>query len=138
MREAFALGRECGAVYAVLWEAAWHDCRGKCGGTTTLSHKALAELCRMSNTTVIRAIDLLLDDGLIQFLHMVPTQQGHWKRRYRVTHPDHLEAQREALKTLGPASERARAASCYKAPTHDGGAEPYSELVQRCAETDVG
>lgn len=108
MRQAFALGRECGAVYAVLWEAAWHDRRGKCGGTTTLSHKALADLCHMSNTTVIRAVDMLLDDGLIQFLHMVPTQRGHWKRRYRVTHPDHLEAQREALKVLGPASERAK------------------------------
>lgn len=108
MRQAFALGRECGAVYAVLWEAAWYDRRGECGGTTTLSHKALADLCHMSNTTVIRAIDMLLDDGLIQFLHMVPTPRGHWKRRYRVTHPDHLEAQREALKVLGPASERAK------------------------------
>ena len=138
MVQACRLGRECGLVYGVLWEAAWHDCRGKCGGTTSTSHKALAGLCHMSKTTVLRAIDLLLDDGLIQFLHMVPTKQGSWKRRYRVTHPDHLEAQREALKILGPASERARAASCHKAPTHDGGAEPYSELVQRCAETDVG
>lgn len=108
MRQAFALGRECGAVYAVLWEAAWYDRRGECGGTTTLSHKALADLCHMSNTTVIRAIDMLLDDGLIQFLHMVPAPRGHWKRRYRVTHPDHLEAQREALKVLGSASERAK------------------------------
>lgn len=73
-----------------------------------MSHKALADLCHMSRTTVIRAVDRLLDDGLIQFLHLVPTPQGTWKRRYRVTHPDHLEAQREVLKVLGPASERAK------------------------------
>ena len=112
VREALRLGRECGSVYGVMWEAAYHDERGNCGGTTSLSHKALADLCHMSRTTVIKAVDRLLDDGLIQFLHLVPTAQGTWKRRYRVTHPDHLEAQREALKVIGePASERARAAA---------------------------
>ena len=109
MREAFALGRECGAVYGVMWEAAWHDRRGECGGTTELSHKALADLCHMSKTTVLHAIDLLLDDGLIQFLHMVPTPKGSWKRRYRVTHPDHVEAQRAAMDVYGmSASDRAK------------------------------
>jgi DNA-binding transcriptional MocR family regulator len=112
MREALALGRECGPVYGVLWEAAWHDQRGDLGGTTELSHKALADLCHMSKTTVIRAVDLLMDDGLIQFLHMVPTKVGSWKRRYRVTHPDHVEAQRAALEIIGgSASERAKEAS---------------------------
>ena len=65
MQEAFALGRECGAVYAVLWEAAWHDDRGSFGGTTQMSHKALSEICGMSSKTVIKAVDLLMDDGLI-------------------------------------------------------------------------
>jgi hypothetical protein len=115
MREALALGRECGLVYGVMWEAAWHDQRGDCGGTTQLSHKALADLCRLGNATVIRAIDLLLDDGLIQFLHMVPTRQGSWKRRYRVTHPEHLEAQRAALEVIGePASDRVKRLSAYR------------------------
>jgi hypothetical protein len=114
MREALALGRECGLVYGVMWEAAWHDRRGDCGGTTELSHKALADLCHMSNTTVLRAVDLLLDDGLIQFLHMVPTQRGSWKRRYRVTHPDHVEAQRAAIEVYGMApSERAKRMAHY-------------------------
>jgi len=109
MREALALGRECGAVYGVMWEAAWHDRRGECGGTTELSHKALAVLCHMSKTTVLHAVDLLLDDGLIQFLHLVPTPKGSWKRRYRVTHPDHVEAQRAAIDLFEvPASERAK------------------------------
>jgi hypothetical protein len=114
MRDALALGRECGLVYGVMWEAAWHDKRGGCGGTTELSHKALADLCHMSNTTVIRAVDLLLDDGLIQFLHMVPTPRGSWKRRYRVTHPDHVEAQRAAIEVFGMVpSERAKRMTHY-------------------------
>ena len=114
MREAMRLGKECGAVYGVLWEAAFHDERGDCGGTTSLSHKALADLCHMSRTTVIRAVDRLLDDGLIQFLHLVPTPQGTWKRRYRVTHPEHLDDQRVALRVFDvPPSERAKRATAW-------------------------
>ena len=124
MREALALGRECGLVYGVMWEAAWHDQRGDCGGTTVLSHKAIADLCHLGKTTVLKAIDLLLDDGLIQVLHLVPTEKGSWKRRYRVTHPDDLEAQRAALEVIGePPSERAKRLSrsdvdarCYRDP----------------------
>lgn len=109
MRDALALGRECGLVYSVMWEAAFHDQRGDCGGTTELSHKAIASLCHMSKTTVLRAIDLLLDDGLIQFLHMVPTGKGSWKRRYRVTHPSQVEWQRQVIDLHElPASERAK------------------------------
>lgn len=104
-----ALGRECGLVYGVLWESAWHDQRGDCGGTTSLSHKAIADLCHISKTTVLRAIDRLLDDGLISFLHMVPTGQGSWKRRYRVVHPTLVEAQRAAIGVIGtPPSQRVK------------------------------
>ena len=113
MREALALGRECGLVYGVMWEAAWHDQRGRCGGTTVLSHTALADLCHLGKSTVCRAVDLLLDDGLIQYLHLVPTRQGSWKRRYRVTHPSELAAQREAIEVMGEwllPSERAKRA----------------------------
>jgi hypothetical protein len=111
MREALALGGACGQVYGVMWEAAWHDQRGDCGGTTELSHKAIAELCRVSKTTVLKAVDALLDDGLIQCLHLVPSGKGSWKRRYRVTHPEHVEAQRLAIEVMGDEllpSERAK------------------------------
>lgn len=113
MREAFALGQEAGAVYAVLWEAAWHDRRGDCGGTTQMSHKSLAALCHMSNTTVMKAIDALLDDGLISCLGLVKGETGGSKKRiYRVIHPSHVEAQRAAIAVMGEAlspSKRARA-----------------------------
>jgi len=111
MREALALGSGCGLVYGVMWEAAWHDQRGNCGGTTELSHKGIADLCHLGKATVLQSVDRLLDDGLISCLHLVPTGKGSWKRKYRVTHPDHLEAQREAIEVMGPAllpSERAK------------------------------
>ena len=115
MREACCLGKEAGIVYGVMWEAAWHDQRGECGGTTELSHKAMANLCHMSKTTVLKAIDLLLDDGLIAFLYMVPSGQGSWKRKYRVMHPDHVEAQRAILDVYEkPASERAKELTAYR------------------------
>lgn len=105
-REALRLSRQAGLVYSVLWEAAWHDeRRGKygrleCGGTTGLSHAAIAELCWLGKTKVIEAIDQLMDDGLITCLWLEPTGTGSWKRRYRVLHSDHVEAQREAIKWL--------------------------------------
>lgn len=74
-----------------------------------MSHKALADLGGIGKAQVIKAIDLLLDDGLIAFMHLVPTQRGSWKRRYRVLHPSLVEAQRAAIETIGvPPSERAR------------------------------
>ena len=74
-----------------------------------MSHKAIADLCHISNTSVIKAVDLLLDDGLIAFMHLVPTKQGSWKRRYRVLHPSLVEAQRAAIEAIGvPPSERVR------------------------------
>jgi DNA-binding transcriptional MocR family regulator len=113
MQEAFQLGRECGAVYAVMWEAAWHDDRGQFGGTTQISHKALADICGMSSKTVIKAVDLLMDDGLISCEGMTHSWGGgSQKRIYRVTHPDQLEARRAAIETMGDAllpSDRARA-----------------------------
>ena len=104
MQEAFQLGRECGAVYAVMWEAAWHDDRGQFGGTTQISHKALADICGMSSKTVIKAVDLLMDDGLISCEGMTHSWGGgSQKRIYRVTHPDQLEARRAAIETMGDA-----------------------------------
>jgi predicted transcriptional regulator len=70
---------------------------------------ALADICHLGKASVLKAIDLLLDDGLIQFLHMVPTEKGSWKRRYRVTHPEHLEAQRWTISLFDQApSQRAK------------------------------
>ncbi len=113
MQEAFGLGRECGAVYGVMWEAAWQDDRGEFGGTTQMSHKTIADICGMSSKTVIKAVDLLMDDGLISCEGMTHSWRGgSQKRIYRVTHPDQVEAVRYAIGVMGEGllpSDRARA-----------------------------
>ena len=102
MQQAFRLGRECGAVYAVMWEAAYRDDRGEFGGTTRMSHKALADICGMSNRTVIKAVDLLMDDGMISCEGLTASWNGgSQKRVYRVTHPETLEAKRHAIEVMG-------------------------------------
>lgn len=113
MTEACRLGRECGLVYGVMWESAWRDQRGDCGGTTWMSHKALADVCGMGNATVLKAVDRLLDDGLISCIGLRGSEgKGSRKRIYRVTHPSHVEAQRAAIEVMGEEwlpSKRARA-----------------------------
>lgn len=75
----------------------------------------MADLCHLGKATVLKAIDLLLDDGLIAFLYMVPSGQGSWKRKYRVVHPDRVEAQRAILDVHEkPASERAKELAAYR------------------------
>ena len=57
MVEVFDLGRECGPVYALLWESAFNDVsgRGKSaqGGTTAWSVKGIASQCGLGKATVI-------------------------------------------------------------------------------------
>ena len=115
-REALRLSRQAGLVYALLWEAAWHDDRRndwgrrECGGTTALSHESIAKLCHLSKTTVIQALNDLMDDGLISCLWLEPREEGvgRWKRRYRVFHSSQVEAQREAISVMSmKPSERA-------------------------------
>jgi hypothetical protein len=115
-REAVRLGRHAGLVYGLLWEAAWHDNRpGKygqpeCGGTTAFSHEAIADQCWIGKAQVIKAVDQLLDDGLIACLWLERTGSGSWKRRYRVLHSSEVPGQRAAIQVMGQKpSERARA-----------------------------
>lgn len=116
-REALALGRECGLVYGVLWEAAWHDQRGECGGTTELSHKAIADLCRISEKTVRRSVDLLLDDGLISCLGLTSSWHGGSRKRiYRVLHPSQVEGQRVAIEVMGEALRPSVRAKMLRTP----------------------
>lgn len=108
IREAMEVGPKALLVYVWLWDSAEKHHGQETGGTTTWSHKALAERLKMSNTTVIASINGLLDAGLIQRAGLVPPQggKGNWKNRYRVTHPQMLEAQRHAIAVMGPPSER--------------------------------
>ena len=113
MREVVQLGKAAAAVYGVLWEAAWHDKEWQdgslFGGTTELSHKALADICHLGKATVVQATDDLLDAGFISVIGLKPTPKGSCKRVYRVIHPDQLEAQRWAISFFDePPSQRAK------------------------------
>ena len=95
-------------VYVFLWDSAWihHKDEDGNGGTTQWSHKGIAKELRLGKTTVLKAIDGLLDAGLIQRNGYVPTGKGSPKLSYRVTHPEMLDAQRYAIEVMGPPSER--------------------------------
>lgn len=117
-QEALRLSRQAGLVYGLLWEEAWHDDRrGKhgqreCGGTTAISHQAIAKLCHLSKTSVVQATNELMDDGLISCMWLEPSEDGigRWKRRYRVTHSSQVESRRQVISILGKKpSEQARA-----------------------------
>ena len=125
MVEVFDLGRECGPVYALLWESAFKDVsgRGKSaqGGTTAWSVKGIANQCGLGKATVISALKKLLDAGFIQYAGWA-WGNGSPKRRWRVTHPKHLEAVRCAISVMGLPSLK------YHEPATDGW------TVEPCAE----
>jgi len=104
--EVSKLGYAAVAVYSLLFQSAHRDrCyaqiapgyRADTGGTTNWSHKAIADTLSMGKAKVIQATDALLDAGFIQAIARVRSATGSKHRVYRVTHPEHLEAQRLAL-----------------------------------------
>lgn len=118
MTEALSLSRGAGLVYGLLWENAWQDVRTdkygrvECGGTTAISHQAIARICHLSKSTVIQAVDELMDAGLIscEWLERPSDGVGSWRRRYRVTHSSNVEALRHAIAVMPERpSERAKA-----------------------------
>ena len=105
MREVLELGRAAGLVYALMWESAFRDERGECGGTTEWSVKGLAGACRLGKASVIDALKGLMDEGFIQVVGVLNTSKGK-KRWWRVTHPSLLDGVRYGIKMTGLPSER--------------------------------
>ena len=62
-----------------------------CGGTTSWSHKAIADTLGMGKAKVILSIDLLLDNGFIQHEGFMSSSKGSKHRIYRVVHPEMIE-----------------------------------------------
>lgn len=114
-REVLALGRQCGLVYGLLWESAYADkrldekrpyIRGlACGGCTTWSVKGIARECHLGKDSVVESLKALLDEGFIQYAGWVFGENGTW-RRWRVTHPNDLEAVRYSIEMLGSPSRK--------------------------------
>ena len=104
--EVSKLGYAAVAVYSLLFQSAFQDRRyekGKyeyrrdCGGTTTWSHKALADTLGMGKKKVLESVDALLDNGFIQLVGLIPSSKGSMHRVYRVTHPIMLETVRAVI-----------------------------------------
>jgi len=106
IQEVAQLGQQAVAVYGLLFQSAHQDRRygtgdggqrRDCGGTTYWSHKGIADTLSMSKTTVVKAIDQLLDNGFISIIGYHSNGRGTPQRIYRVTHPKDLEAQRYVI-----------------------------------------
>ena len=109
--EALAVSPAALLVYIFMWDSAeiHYDDENGNSGTTKWSHKGIAKELRLGKTTVLKAIDGLLDAGLIQRNGYVPTGKGSPKLSYRVTHPGMLDAQRYAISVMGLPSQREEA-----------------------------
>jgi hypothetical protein len=124
--EVAKLGYAAVAVYSLLFQSAHRDrCyaqiapgyRADTGGTTNWSHKAIADTLSMGKAKLIQATDALLDAGFIQVIARVRSATGSKHRVYRVTHPEHLEAQRLALSLFDePSSVRNKRIDAIKTP----------------------
>ena len=124
--EVAKLGYAAVAVYSLLFQSAhWDRCyaqiapgyRVDTGGTTTWSHKAIADTLSMGKAKVIQATDALLNAGFIQVIAREKSATGSKHRVYRVTHPEHLEAQRLALSLFDePSSVRNKRIDRMKNP----------------------
>ena len=76
-----------------------------CGGCTEWSVKGIASECHIGRDKVVEALKQLLDAGFIQYAGRVPAN-GSMKRKWRVTHPDDLEAVRHSIDVMGLPSLR--------------------------------
>ena len=106
IREVSELGYAAVAVYSLLFESAhreWEysrtkqNCPRDTGGTTTWSHKAIAETLKMGKAKVIQSTDMLLDAGFLQVVGRIASSKGSKHRIYRVIHPSEIKAQRAIL-----------------------------------------
>jgi len=88
-------------IYTLLFEAAQHDVRGDCGGTSCWSIKGLASELKITRKTVSRAISILLDCGYIQISGEERNKGGSNNTVWRVTHPGMLQSIRYAIAVMG-------------------------------------
>ncbi len=112
------LGKKATQIYLFLWDLAVRDVeydkrkhlpweqRRDCGGTSEWTIKGLAGHLGACPKSVRKAICLLLDEGFIQAQGYAKSSTGTKHTVWRVTHPDLLEAYRNALLYMPSPSER--------------------------------
>ena len=109
IKDVAALGQAAVAVYSLLFESAYKDrrfdferedkqtVRRDMGGTTSWSHKAIADTLHMSKTTVVKTTNLLLDNGYLTVVGWEHSSTGSKHRVYRVIHPKDVSAQQYVI-----------------------------------------
>ena len=100
------LGSSCSQVYAVLWESAYCDVRGDCGGTTKWTIKGIAGELGACRKRIAKALDQLLDNGFIIAEGYKQDGRGSKITIWRVVHPAQLEARKAVIEFLGSPYER--------------------------------
>jgi asparagine synthetase B (glutamine-hydrolysing) len=104
------------------------------GGCTEWSVKGIASECHIGRDKVVEALKQLLDAGFIQYAGRVPAN-GSMKRKWRVTHPDELEAVRYSIDVMGLPSlrwdEKAAAAADEEAD-RDAEEEAMNDVLEAC------
>ena len=84
------------AVYALLYESAMYSSdKGRKALTTNWSVKGMADTLLMGKSTVIKALDALMNNGFIAFDSYQKTGRGSPKKIYRVTPVEELTRQHE-------------------------------------------
>jgi hypothetical protein len=140
IRQVAELGQAAVAVYSLLFQSAHKDRnysvvqegevkeRRDCGGTTSWSHKAIADTLHMGEKTVRKSTDLLLDNGYITVIGWEQSSTGSNHRIYRVLHPNQIESQRHVISLFDePPSVRWRSLEDYKRKAkQDTDTEAYS------------
>ena len=93
-------------IYVILFEAAQQDIRGNCGGTSTWTIKGLASELGIKRETASRALNTLLDAGLVQIAGEESNLIGSRNTIWRVTHPHMINRVRYSIEIMGPPSIR--------------------------------
>ena len=100
-RDAIALGTSAAKVYVFLWDAAAMDSCRKIYNTNNWTIKGIASEIGMHRSTVAKAVNKLLDDGLLQIIGEEENTNGSRNIIWGVTHSDWIANVRYAVDIMG-------------------------------------
>lgn len=128
--DAISLGSSAAKVYLFLWNAACMDNCRKIYNSNNWSVKGIAGELGMCNKTAGRAIDKLLDSGLIQIIGEEGNSFGSHNTIWGVTHSDWIENVRYAIRMMGdkPSTRLKKMRAKAKKIDTSGVTEKYKSL----------
>lgn len=100
-QDAITLGASAARVYLFLWDAASMDSCRKIYNTNNYTIKGIAGELKMHRTTVGKAIDKLLDNGLLSIIAEEENGNGSRNTVWGVTHSDWIQNVRHAISIMG-------------------------------------